>query len=47
VVQAQESVAAANQSYIGAVYAHNVAKIALGLAMGVAEQSALPYLGVK
>jgi outer membrane protein TolC len=47
VVQAQESVAAANQAYIAALYAHNLAKISLGLAMGVAEQSALPYLGVK
>jgi hypothetical protein len=46
-VQAQESVAAANQSYIAALYAHNLAKISLALAMGVAEQSALPYLGVK
>jgi len=47
VVQAQESVAASNQSYIGALYAHNLAKIALSLAMGTAEQSALPYLGAK
>jgi len=47
VVQAQESVAAANQSYIAALYAHNLAKVSLALAMGVAEQSALPYLGVK
>jgi outer membrane protein TolC len=47
VVQAQESVAAANQSYIAALYAHNIAKVSLSLAMGVAEQSALPYLGAK
>jgi outer membrane protein TolC len=47
VVQAQESVAAANQSYISALYAHNLAKVSIGLAMGVAEQSALPYLGAK
>jgi len=47
VVQAQESVAGANQSYIAALYAHNLAKISLGLAMGVAEQSALPYLGAN
>jgi outer membrane protein TolC len=47
VVQAQESVAAASQSYIAALYAHNLAKISLGRALGIAEQSALPYLGVK
>jgi outer membrane protein TolC len=47
VVQAQESVAAANQSYIAALYAHNLAKVSLSLAVGEAEQSALPYLGAK
>jgi outer membrane protein TolC len=47
VVQAQESVAAAAQSYIGALYAHNLAKVSLSLAMGTAEQSALAYLGAK
>jgi outer membrane protein TolC len=47
VVQAQESVAAANQSYIASLYAHNVAKITLAQAIGVAEQSALQYLGAK
>jgi outer membrane protein TolC len=47
VVQAQESVAAANQSYIAALYAHNLSKVSLSLALGVAEQSALPYLGAK
>jgi outer membrane protein TolC len=47
VVQAQESVAAANQSYIGSLYAYNLAKITLAQAIGVAEQSALQYLGAK
>jgi outer membrane protein TolC len=47
VVQAQESVAAANQSYISSLYAFNVAKLSLALAVGVAEQSGLQYLGVK
>jgi outer membrane protein TolC len=47
VVQAQESVAAASQSYIAALYAHNVAKVSLSLAMGAAEESALDYLGAK
>jgi outer membrane protein TolC len=47
VVQAQESVAAANQSYIASLYAYNLAKISLAQAIGVAEQSALQYLGAK
>ncbi len=47
VVQAQESVASANQSYINSLYAYNVAKISLAQATGVAEQSALHYLGGK
>jgi outer membrane protein TolC len=47
VVQAQESVASANQSYIASLYAFNLAKISLAQAMGVAEQLALQYLGVK
>jgi len=47
VVQAQESVASANQSYIASLYSFNVSKLSLALALGVAEQSALQYLGVK
>ena len=47
VVQAQESVAAANQSYIASLYAYNFAKISLAQAIGIAEQSALTYLGAK
>ena len=47
VVQAQESVASANQSYIASLYAYNFAKISLAQAIGVAEQSALTYLGAK
>ena len=47
VVQAQESVASANQSYINSLYAFNLAKISLAQATGVAEQSALRYLGAK
>jgi outer membrane protein TolC len=47
VVQAQESVATANQSYINSLYAFNLAKISLAQAIGVAEQSALQYLGAK
>jgi outer membrane protein TolC len=47
VVQAQESVASANQSHIASVYSFNLAKISLAQALGVAEQSALQYLGVR
>ena len=47
VVQAQESVASAQQSYIASVYSYNLAKISLAQAMGVAEQSALNFLGEK
>jgi outer membrane protein TolC len=47
VVQAQESVASANQSYIASLYSFNVAKLSLAQALGVAEQSGLRYLGVR
>ena len=47
VVQAQESVASAQQSYIASVYSYNLAKISLAQAMGIAEQSALQFLGEK
>lgn len=47
VVQAQQAVAAANQSYIASLYTYNAAKISLAQAIGIAEQSALQYLGVK
>jgi outer membrane protein TolC len=44
VVQAQESVAAANQAYIASLYAFNLAKISLAQTQGVAERSAVTYL---
>jgi len=47
VVQAQESVASANQSYIASLYSFNLAKLSLSRAVGVAEQSALQYLGMR
>ena len=47
VVQAQESVASANQAYIASLYSYNLAKVSLAQAIGVAEQSALDYLGAK
>ncbi len=47
VVQAQESVAAANDSIISALFAHNVAKAGLARALGVAEQGIKRFIAVK
>ncbi len=45
VIQAQESVAAAEQDYISSLFAHNLAKASLARAMGQAEQGILQLLG--
>ena len=47
VVQAQESVAAANDSVISALFAHNVAKAGLARALGQAEQGIKRFIAVK
>ncbi|MGH9358577.1 MAG: TolC family protein, partial [Terriglobia bacterium] len=47
VVQAQEAVASANEVYISSLYQHNLAKVALARAVGIAEQAVLQYLGEK
>jgi outer membrane protein TolC len=47
VTQAQESVAAASDIYIAALYAHNLAKASLARAMGIAESAVTAYLGGK
>jgi outer membrane protein TolC len=47
VVQAQESVASADESYISSLYSHNLAKVALARAMGFAEQGVKLYLRSK
>ena len=47
VVQAQESVATANDTLIAALYAHNIAKVALARALGGAEQGVPKLLEVK
>lgn len=47
VVQAQETVAAADQAYISSLYAHNLAKVSLARAVGVAEQAVRQFLGGK
>jgi outer membrane protein TolC len=44
VVQAQESVASATESYISSLFDHNVAKAALARALGVAEASFKKFL---
>jgi outer membrane protein TolC len=44
VVQAQESVAGAHESYIQSLYAHNLAKVELARAIGDAEQGVKQYL---
>jgi len=44
VVQAQESVASAHESYIQSLYAHNLAKIEIARAIGDAEQGVKRYL---
>jgi outer membrane protein TolC len=45
VTQAQEAVAIASETYIGALYAHNLAKASLARAVGTAEQSVMSFLG--
>ena len=47
VVQAQESVASANESYISSLYAHNLAKVELARAVGFAEEGVKQYLQGK
>lgn len=45
VVEAQESVFVADQSYISSLYTFNIAKVQLARAMGIAEQAVNTYLG--
>ncbi len=45
VTQAQETVAAASDTYVSALYAHNLAKASLARALGVAETAIMQYLG--
>jgi len=47
VVEAQESVVAANESYISSLYAHNLAKVELAVAVGFAEEGVKQYLQGK
>ena len=47
VVQAQESVALANDSLIAALYGHNLAKVALARTLGAADQGIQRFVEVK
>src|SRR5579872_103568 len=47
VVQAQEAVANANETYISSLYAHNLAKVELAKAIGWGEEGARQYLQGK
>jgi outer membrane protein TolC len=47
VIQAQEAVASANESYIASLYAHNLAKVEFAKAIGFAEQGVKNYLKGK
>jgi outer membrane protein TolC len=47
VVQSQEAVATANESYIQALYLNNVARLTLARALGVAEERTRAFLGGK
>jgi outer membrane protein TolC len=44
VVQAQQALTSANESYISSLYAHNIAKISLAKAIGFAEEGVKQYL---
>jgi outer membrane protein TolC len=47
VVQAQDSVAAANESLISAIYMHNLAKVSLARAVGGTDTSLKEFMGGK
>ncbi len=47
VVQAQESVAAADQDYISSLFAHNLAKVSLARSIGEAEQNIKQFLKAR
>jgi outer membrane protein TolC len=45
VTQAQEAVASASDTYVSALYSHNLAKASLARALGIAESAVTAYLG--
>src|SRR5262249_35894492 len=44
VTQAQEAVASASETYISALYAHNIAKATVARAVGTIEESVMTFL---
>jgi outer membrane protein TolC len=47
VVQAEQSLASANDQYITSLYNHNFSKLSLARALGVARTNYEHYLGAK
>ena len=47
VVQAQQALASANDQYISSLYSHNLAKLQLARALGVARTNYSQYLAVR
>jgi outer membrane protein TolC len=47
VVQAEQSLASANDQYIDSLYSHNLSKLTLARALGVARTNYRQYLGGK
>jgi outer membrane protein TolC len=45
VTQAQEAVASASETYISALYSHNLAKASLARSLGIAETAVMNFLG--
>ena len=45
VVQAQEAFATTNENFISSLFAHNLAKLSLARAVGIAEQAVKEFLG--
>ena len=45
--QAQQQVAQANDQYIASLYQHNIAKLSLARALGVASTGLKQYVGGK
>jgi outer membrane protein TolC len=47
VVQAEENLAGANDNFVNSVFAHNLSKLSLARAVGVAEKATMQFLGGK
>ncbi|HEX8926368.1 MAG TPA: TolC family protein, partial [Terriglobales bacterium] len=47
VIQAQEALATTNENFIASVFQHNLAKLSLARALGIAEEATKEFLGRK